>query len=180
MATVASIDNLQPLQDFYDWADADMPAVELLAGEDVPEPGRSLLGHDDDMTPTLENYYQGRIHLRVLEKVNDRQLYSRLVVLELDGSRCAVEFGAIRIHLNRFTESAQTKILQEHLPLGTILADEAIHHASSPTQFFKIEADDLVQAALGIAAPQWLFGRCNVIRKTDGKLLAEIVEILPR
>ena len=39
-----------PLDDFYAQQGLTLPVIDSVAGEDVPQPYRSLLVHDDDMT----------------------------------------------------------------------------------------------------------------------------------
>src|SRR5258708_40329644 len=57
-----------PLDDFSARSGLPLPPIERLAGEQVPEPYRSLLVHDTDMTPTLESFHGARIHLQILNR----------------------------------------------------------------------------------------------------------------
>ncbi len=52
---------VHPLDDFYARAGMRLPRIERLAGDDIPEPYRALLVHENDMTPTLEKYYSEMI-----------------------------------------------------------------------------------------------------------------------
>jgi len=45
-----------PLDEFYARAGLPMPSLQELTGKEVPEPYRSLLVHENDMTPTLEQF----------------------------------------------------------------------------------------------------------------------------
>src|SRR5437764_421413 len=83
-----------PLDDFYARAGLPLPAIERIAGEDVPQPYRSLLVHERDMTPTLEEFHGGNIHLKILGRVQRADFYFREVALLLNGSDRPVEFGA--------------------------------------------------------------------------------------
>ena len=55
-----------PLSDFYRRAKLPAPRLETIPGDEVPEPYKSLLVHKNDMTPTLEQFHNSRIHLELL------------------------------------------------------------------------------------------------------------------
>lgn len=168
-----------PLDDFYARAGQPLPPIEEVPGEDVPEPCKTLLVHENDMTPTLEGFHGRSIHIRVLGRVRDGNSYQREVVLLLDGTEEPVEFGAIRIFLDRFDPESREQILAESRPLGRILKECTIVHDSRPKAFLKTEADALICEALQLKAPATLYGRRNTLTNPEGLPLAEIVEILP-
>src|SRR3954464_12491064 len=93
---------IHPLDDFYARAGLPVPPVAEVEALAMPEPFRSLLVHQHDMTSTLEKFHGSRIHLRLHGKRQLGNDYFREVILELDGSNKPVEFGAIHIHLNLF------------------------------------------------------------------------------
>ena len=59
----------------------------------IPEPYRSLLVHDSDMTPTLSDYWELPIALRPLIVFRDGDLMHRQVVLTAGPGRIPVEAG---------------------------------------------------------------------------------------
>jgi chorismate-pyruvate lyase len=170
---------LYPLDEFYARAGLALPPVQLIPGDVVPEPYRTLLVHDHDMTPTLEAFHRERIHLRVIERRLAGDSLCRQVVLTLDESERPVEFGAIVIHCGLFPPPARELILEGRCPLGTILADHRIEHASCPRAFLRVRSDAIMNGALGLEEPRALYGRRNVLSAPDGRVLAEVVEILP-
>lgn len=170
---------LHPLDEFYTLAGMPLPPWQVIDSGDVPEPYRTLLAHQNDMTPTLEKFHNGPIHLRVYGRRNSGGEYSREVVLLLNGANTPVEFGAIKIYLDRFPENARELILGEHRPLGTILHECAIPHSSQPKAFLKLASDRLIAEVLGISGAQTIYGRRNTLLNPQGESLAEIVEILP-
>src|SRR5437016_8209027 len=89
-----------PLDEFYAKMSLTLPPLEQVDGEAVPQPYRQLLVHHNDMTPTLEKFHQRDIHLRLLGRRHRGDEYFREVVLLLDGTDQAVEFGAIKINLD--------------------------------------------------------------------------------
>ncbi len=168
-----------PLNDFYRRARLRLPAMEVIEADEVPEPYRSLLVHEHDMTPTLSAFYARVIHLRVLHRRQAGEFYFREVVLVAGGLDEPVEFGAIRIHLARFAPAAQRHILDERVPLGDLLRVHAVPHCSQPKAFFRVRADQLMVSALHLADRAWLYGRRNTLLDAQQFPVAEVVEILP-
>jgi len=168
-----------PLDEFYARARRPLPSIRQVPRLEVPEPYRRLLCHDADMTPTLENFHNATIHLRVLNSQQRDEAYYREVLLLLDKSNKAVEFGAIKINLNLFSHGAKRAILDENLPLGHVMADFHIRHTSRPKGFFKVVCDEFIAAALGEKIGAELYGRRNTLFDPHHQPLAEIVEILP-
>lgn len=177
--TTAPASAISPLDDFHCRHGRPLPLFEVLQPETVPEPERSLLVHDRDMTRTLERHHGDTIHLRVLSRFHEGNLYGRESILQLDGSGRPVEFGAIRIHLDRFPEASRRLILEEHRPLGGILNDSGIRYTSRPTAFLRLESGPFLEQEFGIQDRCLLYGRQNALRDAEGRVLAEIIEILP-
>jgi chorismate-pyruvate lyase len=167
-----------PLEKFYERAMLALPKIETIEAEALPEPYKSLLVHERDMTSTLERFHQSRCHVHALQCLEEED-YSRLVVLELNESDKPIEFGAITIHLQNFDKAARDLISQGQKPLGAILNEENILYVSSPQAFFRIVPDGLICSALKIHSTDWLYGRCNRLTLKDGRCLAEIIEVLP-
>jgi len=169
-----------PLDDFYAGAGLRLPNFERLAGEQVPEPYRSLLVHENDMTPTLQRFHAADIHLKILGRAQRDDFYFREVVLQLDGGNQPVEFGANKVSLALFSLKARQLILEERLPLGRILKECSVAHSTVAKAFFRVEADDLICRALDL--PQSavsLYGRRASILDSQKRPLSEVVEILP-
>src|SRR6185436_14279022 len=53
-----------PLNDFYAQAGMTLPAIQAVAGGALPEPYKTLLVHNHDMTSTLESFHGEKIHLK--------------------------------------------------------------------------------------------------------------------
>ena len=75
-------DAARPLLEFYQRAGEAAPDLLPIGGIEMPEPYRPLLVPSDDMTPTLEEYHDDRIHLRLLGREESETTYKREVVLE--------------------------------------------------------------------------------------------------
>ncbi len=171
--------HIYPLSEFYARARRPLPPVETIPGEALPEPYRGLLVHGSDMTPTLEGFYEGRIHLEVLNRERRGDFYFRQVILRLVRDERPVEFGANKIYLGRFPEDLRELILADDVPLGRILREFELPHTTTARAFLRVQSDDLIAEAFELSAPTTLYGRKAVISDPQGRPLSEIVEILP-
>ncbi len=170
---------IYPLSEFYERSGLSLPPVARIEGREMPAPYRSLLVHDRDMTPTLEDAYGRGVRLRVLAYQLLGNVVSRQVALLARGRERPVAFGAIKIDLEPFPEPARSLVLELKQPLGTILRTQGIEHTSRPDAFVRIESDALINGALQLRGSCELFGRRNVILDSKERVLAQVVEILP-
>jgi chorismate-pyruvate lyase len=170
---------VQPLDEFFRRQGRPLPAFTVINAEEIPEPHRSLLVHDRDMTRTLEQFHGGEIHLRVISSYRDGDSYWRESVLEMDGSGFPVEFGAIKILLRALPEECRRLILAEHRPFGGILNAAGVRYTSRPSAYLRFITDEFIATAFGVTLGSFLFGRQNTLRAETGEPLAEIIEILP-
>jgi hypothetical protein len=168
-----------PMDSFYAQAGRTLPLIEAITGDQMPEPFRSLLVHEVDMTSTLERYHKGRIELSLISLDQRDDFYFRASTLVLAGCGKRVEFGAIRINLSLFKPVARQLILEGRQPLGSILAQCEVAYRSKPKAFLRMESDDYINAALGLEGKHVLYGRRNTLTDPTQRSLAEIVEILP-
>ena len=169
-----------PLDEFYRLAKRPLPCIERVDGAALPEPYRSLLLHERDMTSTLGQFHGDDIGLKVLHRHNGGDTFFREVLLLAKRGRRTVEYGAIKIHLGQFPGPARDAITGAAAPLGQLLHDYSIGHLSRPSGFLRVECDDYIGGLFGLGDRPVLFGRRNTLYDATGKrCLAEIVEILP-
>ncbi|MHB8897912.1 MAG: hypothetical protein ACYC6Y_04130 [Thermoguttaceae bacterium] len=168
------------LQEFAP-AGAELEPSQMVAvtPDRIPEPERSLLVHEHDMTSTLTRFFGDELRLDVLECRLHHDRLERHIVLRTVSDHRPVEYGAIRIRLGGLDEAVRAKIVECVVPLGAILNDHKVGFRSCPGGFFTIRATDLMVDLLGLAEPVWLYGRCNCLSAADGNNIAEVVEILP-
>jgi hypothetical protein len=177
--TATALPLVYPLDDFYARAGLPLPKIERISAEDIPEPYRTLLVHQNDMTPTLEGAHGANIHLQIISSEVRGDFYFREVALRLDGSEKPVEFGANKVSLVLFPPRARQLILEERLPLGRILKDCAIAHSTVAKAYFRASPDELIKGVLGLTGAALLYGRRATIFDMQQRPLSEIVEILP-
>jgi len=170
---------IHPLTEFADLLGPDAPVMEGIAGETMPEPYRSLLVHQGDMTPTLEAYHGDTLYLERRRHHAGELVYSREVVLRRARDQAPVEYGVIQIQLAAFPLAAVTEILAARIPLGTIFRRHAIAHESRPWGFLRARPNKTLRELYGIDDQTVLYGRLNLLRTLAGATLAEVIEILP-
>jgi hypothetical protein len=176
-----SMDLLMPLHFFYAREGRSLPPIEFVEAGGMPAFERELLAHDHDMTSTLSEYHGSALGLNVIAKEETRTYLMRLVVLERRRPpRIPVEFGAIGIRLEFFSDRARELIVACQKPLGGILDEEGIHYHSQPRAFFKLSADRLIAELLAEEEGATLWGRSNTLSDCRGEVFADIVEVLPR
>jgi hypothetical protein len=168
------------LREFYKSL-AEPPAIDatFVSAESLPQPQRALLAHASDMTSTLARYHGEPIGLKVLQRHQGPHWYRRHIVLETTASRRLVEYGAMRVSLPLLSEAARLDVLAAKMPLGAVLARHGLAYRHCPGGFFTIHSNRLIEQALGLSWPQWLFGRCNCMSDSVGRVVAEVIEILP-
>ncbi len=171
---------LMPLHYFYERRNLDLPPLDFVDGEDMPEIDRELLVHERDMTPTLEHYHGSELRLEVLDKEQSEDYLLRVVILRRRDNLMPVECGAIAIHLNMFDSPARELIEEGRIPLGGVLQQQNVPHFGRPRGFFRVQADEIMAHALGEDVGTTLYGRCNELSFADGMAFADIVEALPK
>ena len=154
-------------------------ALEFLTPSQLPEPYRSLLVHESDMTGTLERYCDQAMLLHTIERIITPDRVVRHVELRGAETNRAAEFGAIEISLDQFEAGPREEILEGELPLGTILKKAEMEFISRPLAYFRIQPGASMRHSFGVPKDGWLYGRCNQLLALDGRTIADVVEILP-
>jgi hypothetical protein len=172
------IELLHPLTLFRKRDGRPLPIFEEIDGAAMPDPYRSLLVHNRDMTSRLEQFHGSPMKLRVLHVERVENEYRREVLLCAQDSGLPVEYGAIEIHLEAFPEELREQIVEGRLPLGGLLNRANFAYGSSPRAFLKLLPDLSLSRLFGLDGAVSLYGRCNVLLDQAGAELAHIVEVL--
>jgi hypothetical protein len=173
-----SQDLLYPLGLFRAAAGQPLPDAEVLSGELLPEPARTLLVHRGDMTSRLEAHFGAPMGLRVLRCETSPDRYLREVVLLAGPARLPVEYGAIEIRLDAFGDTLRNEIVEAREPLGGLLNRSGFRYWSEPRAFIRLGADSVMRELFGTPEAPCFYGRCNVLLGEGGVELARIVELL--
>jgi len=146
--------------------------------DEVELPYRELLCHRRDMTSTLSRFHGGAVELEVFQEPTDEACYVREVLLKVGGK--PVEYGLIRVYLENFPKDLRAEILEGAKPLGAILNESGLQYSSQPGGFLKIPEETFHSDFFPPAGSKFLFGRYNTLRDAKERILARIIEILPR
>ena len=169
---------LYPLDLVYERAGIAAPEAAEVAPEQIPLPYRSLLVHRDDMTPTLERHFGGRVVLRPLSVFRSGRSYFRRVLLVSEYAGQPVEMGAIRMELDAFDAPIRRKILENEIPFGRVVRDGRFDCRSEPTAFLAVKPNPEMMGVFWMREPSTLYGRrTRIVRR--GAVIGDIVEILP-
>ena len=169
---------LYPLDMVYRRAGIDIPTFEVVAPDDIPLPYRTLLVHDSDMTLTLERHFGGRVVLRPLSTFSLGGSYFRRVLLVQEYAGQPVEMGAIRMELDAFDAPLRRQILDNEIPLGSILRDRRLEYASRVKAFLQLMPNPEMMGVFWMREPRVLYGRrTEIVRR--GRKIGDIVEVLP-
>ena len=169
---------LHPLDLAYTRAGLEPPAATPIAPEKIPQPYRSLLVHQRDMTLTLEAHFGGRVVLRPLSTFISGPWYYRRVLLAQEYSGRPVEMGAIRMKLAALPRKVQAEIRRNQVPLGRILRDGGVDFTSVPREFFAVEPNPEMMGVFWMRESRTLYGRRTEVL-LDDRVIGDIVEVLP-
>jgi chorismate-pyruvate lyase len=177
-AFASQTDFLYPLSHFFRLSGETLPPCETIPGVLVPEPYRTLLVHQGDMTSRLEKFHGAPMKLRILHSEHEGNTYRREVLLCAQDSGLPVEYGAIAIDLSQFAEPLRSLILEGRQPLGGLLNHHAVRYRSEPRAYLKLAPDTAMDAHFELDGAHTLYGRCNVLLGDRDQILARIVEVL--
>jgi chorismate-pyruvate lyase len=169
---------LYPLDYGYALAGLTPPTAREIEPEDIPDPYRALLAHDDDMTQTLERHTGGPVVVRPLSAGSRGRWYFRRVLLAEEATGRPIEMGAIRIALDLFGVRVRSRIVRGEAPLGRILREAGVDYRSRPERFLTVTPNAEMLGVFWMREPQTLYGRQTVMT-LDGKHIGQIVEVLP-
>ena len=170
---------LYPLDLLYTHAGVAPPAATRVTPARMPQPYRSLLDHQRDMTGTLEAHLRDRVLLRVLSTEEKGRSYFRRILLVQASTGRPVEMGAVRISLSALSPRVWAAIRQHRAPLSQVLRDQGIEFLSRPAAFMAVRPNADLMGVFWMREPQTLYGR-RTEAFADGRRIGDIVEILPR
>jgi hypothetical protein len=157
----------------------DVAALRVTPGSALPQPARSLLYHDRDMTSTLATHHGSALRVEVLRCRTEGGLYLREVFLRTEAAGKIVEYGVLAVALAQFSAEARAAIEAGGTPLGGILHQFKVPFVSSPIGFFSADVASLAPTPLKVAVGSVSYGRFNRLATPAGETLAWIMEILP-
>ncbi len=155
----------------------ELAEFQEVAPDEVPETPRRLLWHDQHMTVTVEECYQGPVDVRVLNTHVTSTHYSRRIALTSGPDQSVVLFGIVRLSLNSLTSDVRLEIEAQQTPLGRILIQHnVLRHVRLLSLWKVIPAKDL-QQLFGMVAPEVCYGRTALIY-CNGLPAVELLEVV--
>ncbi len=167
---------VEDLVALFPGADTSFPYT-VIPGDEVPAPYHDLLVHEHHMTVTVEAYHGGPVDVRVLEWRQDGSHYARKILLVLRSTGKVVQFGIVRIDLDRTTPEVRAALLARQTPVGRILIQHDVLRRIEPTAFVRIDAGPEQMAWFGQAEPAVLYGRLAIIH-FNNKPAVELLEVV--
>lgn len=149
----------------------------FVPAEEVPQPYRRLLAHDEHMTVTVEAHHGGLVDVRVLESRRTGDAYARKIVLPLRKDGTIVLFGLVRIRLDLCSAEVRERILEGRIPLGRILIEHDVLRRIEPTAYLRVVPGPELTALFGLETPEPLYGRLALIHCDDQPAI-ELLEIV--
>jgi hypothetical protein len=115
------IDELKKLTSLFPGGDKLFEQVEHVPSAVTPEPYKRLLVHEHHMTVTMEEFHHTPVLVKVLERKQEEDIYSRKILLSRSDNGRIVQFGLVRFDLAVVLPEVRAEILSERTPLGRIL-----------------------------------------------------------
>jgi hypothetical protein len=154
-----------------------LDGYEFVASDELPEPYRGLLVHEEHMTVTVEAHHGGLVDVRVLAQLLDGDAYARQILLALQNSGRVVQFGIMRIHLDFCSAPVRNAIVAADTPLGRILIGHNVLRRIKPVAFLRVVPGPAMVDWFGLDGPRPTYGRLAVLH-CDDKPAVELLEIV--
>lgn len=154
-----------------------IPHCREVPPEEIPEPFRSLLVHDNHMTVTLEEHFHDRVVVRPYRVQQVGDLYGRKLDLLTEKTGQVIMTGAMLFNLSLVEPSVGEDIIAQKSPLGRILIEANILRRVSRGRFIHVEARDPLAQRFGLPEPKACYGRLATIF-CDEQPAVDLLEIV--
>ncbi|MEX2186965.1 MAG: hypothetical protein WD875_09235 [Pirellulales bacterium] len=166
---------------FYE-TPADLGDFAPVAADELPDPYRGLLAHDQHMTVTVERFHGCLVDVRVIEYKSSPPHYARKILLTRQSDGAVVLFGIVRIDLDQVDPATRDEILARRKPLGRILIEHNVLREVELVDLWRVTpAAELRQLFAGSESAQTTsastYGRTALIH-CNGRPAVELLEIV--
>ncbi|MEK6247376.1 MAG: hypothetical protein N2C12_04305 [Planctomycetales bacterium] len=158
---------------------ADPSALGTLSSvppDQVPEPYRRLLVHQEHMTVAMEACHESLVDVEVLDTNITATHYARKILLRKQTDSSVVQFGIMRVDLTLLSEDVRAEIEKQQRPLGRILVRNNVLRTVHLSQLWKVTPGTDLQKLFNIEANE-IFGRTAAI-DLEEKPAVEVLEIV--
>jgi chorismate-pyruvate lyase len=150
---------------------------KFVPGSAVPKPYHGLLVHERNMTPTLEQFHNSPVDVRILARHHEGDAYARKITLSLQSTGQIVLFAIARVDLSFTSQLVRNAIVAGQTPLGRILLQHHVHQRIETVAYLRIRPGSEQMAWFGLSQPRPLFGRLALIH-CDRKPAVEVFEVV--
>lgn len=161
---------------FYDEL-AELGEFEPVSADEMPDPYRGLLAHNEHMTVTLESSHESRLEVRVLAEMREEASYARNSLLARQRDGAILQFGIMRIWLADLPADAREEITVRKLPLGRVLIDHNVLREVELISLWRIVPGPALRKHLKLAAGEVIYGRSAQIL-VDERPTVQMLEIV--
>ncbi len=131
--------------------------------QELPQPYRQLLSHNEHMTVTVEAFHSCRITVEVLQSWTDGDFYIREILLRRESDREIILYGVVRLRLDSLDDAPRDAILSESIPLGRVLIEHNVLRNVELVELWKIAMGPRLAKHFGCPEGTITFGRTAMI-----------------
>jgi chorismate-pyruvate lyase len=156
---------------------AQLGNFEPVAPDALPADYRTLLAHNEHMTVTLEQFFDGQLGVRPLAEWRDEASYARNSLLTRESDGRILQFGVMRIWLADLPREATDEITQQKRPLGRVLIDHNVLREVELITLWRIAPGPVLRKLLPNPTNQPIYGRSAQIL-VDERPTVQMLEIV--
>jgi chorismate-pyruvate lyase len=165
------------LETFYQGPTGTEALGHFVAIESAPEPYQTLLNHHDHMTVTVEGHYGEPVDVKVHRTHRQGNWYSREITLNTSCTQRIVQYGIVRLKIDKLALETWREIESEQIPLGRVLIQHDVLRKVQFCQLWKVAMGQCLAALLHRPIGDTAYGRTALIY-CDGEPTIELLEIL--
>jgi chorismate-pyruvate lyase len=161
---------------FYESRD-ELGQFRELPADQIPQPARALLDHDEHMTVTVEAHHGCPVNVRVLQRLRTDTHYARKILLARARDGAIVQFGIMRINVTVLAPDVRAEIEGEQIPLGRVLINHDVLRNVRLLSLWQVQPGADLRSLFALEAPRVVYGRTALIY-CNGVPAVELLEIV--
>lgn len=166
------LDELKSLTGLFPQPKLLLAKAEHVPAAMLPESYRKMLAHDHHMTVTMEEHYGCPVNVKILDRRQDGDVYSRKIVLIESERKRVVQYGIVRFDLRYVTQAVRDEILAGQVPLGRVLINHNVLRHIDLGALLRITAGPMLADELAMPENGVTYGRlatifCNQLPAVD-------------
>ena len=154
---------LKSLTEAFPHEPALLASAEHVPAALVPQPYREMLVHDQHMTVTMERYHHCIVDVRIVDRIQEGDVYSREILLLKSGTDQVVQFGIVRFDLQYVTPTVREEILRGETPLGRVLINHNVLRHIDLGALLRVTAGPRLAGYFNISEATETYGRLATI-----------------